>query len=176
MNLDEDNPCPHCGNIQTLTDRNDSEFKPVIPKDLQFDFHKEVEDQSNIFIAPTPQEVYGESDSSTDDSSLESPQSEGSPIRISQDIPLEPIIPTLDNVSLDPASQKEYFQLSIEFQIILNKASNYRQGVFRWNLLLPDRLQEYGLTEEAWQRIAAQGDADEKIQEHLNQLLQSISG
>ncbi|MHA2202726.1 MAG: hypothetical protein ACW991_03475 [Candidatus Hodarchaeales archaeon] len=181
--MDEDNPCPHCGNIETLTDRNDGEFKPVIPKDLQYDFHKEVGDQSNIFVAPTPQEIYGEGDSSTDDSLPGPPQSiqantqsEGSPTRISQDIPLEPLIPTLDNVSLDPASQKVYFQLSIEFQIILNKASNYRQGVFRWNLLLPDRLQEYGLTIEAWQKIAAKGDADEKIQEHLNQLLRSIFG
>jgi hypothetical protein len=202
MNLDEDNPCPHCGNIETLTDRTDDDFKPVIPEDLQFDFEKGAGAKNNVFVAPTLQEIYGRSDSPTDNglptppqpvqskfpkvSQLPPntypeglptpPQPENSPTRISQDIPLEPIFPTLENVSLDPASQKVYFQLSVEFQIILNKASNYRQGMFRWNLLLPDRLQEYGLTEEAWHTIAAQGDADERIQEHLNKILRGIFG
>jgi len=198
MKLDEDNPCPHCGNIETLTDRTDNDFKPVIPKNLQFDFKKGARAKDNIFIAPTPQEIYGEGNFSTNSDLPKPPQSEqsnsipegfpkpppgqangqpeSSPTRLSQDVPLDSIFPTLDNVSLDPASQKVYFQLSIEFQIILNKASNYRQGLFRWNLLLPERLQEYGLTEEAWRKIAAQGDADEKIQEQLNRMLKSIFG
>jgi hypothetical protein len=212
MNLDEDNPCPHCGNIETLTDRTDDDFKPVIPEDLQFDFKKGAGAKNNVFVAPTLQEIYGEPDSPTDTGLPRPPQpvqsknqselpkvsqlppnaypeglpappqpaqfeqTESSPTRISQDVPLESLFPTLENVSLDPASQKVYFQLSIEFQIILNKASNYRQGMFRWNLLLPDRLQEYGLTEEAWHIIAAQGDADERIQEHLNKILRAIFG
>ena len=213
MNLDEDNPCPHCGNIETLTDRTDKDFKPVIPQDLQFDFQKGVKAKSNVFISPTPQEIYGDSDSSTNEElpgppqpvqpnqsmELEGPprplesisypeglpippqpvhssKPESSPTPISQDVPLESLFPTLDDVSLDPASQKVYFQLSVEFQIILNKASNYRQGMYRWNLLLPDRLQEYGLTEEVWQMIAAQGDADEKIQEQLSKILRAIFG
>lgn len=199
MKLDEDNPCPHCGNIETLTERNDNEFKPVIPEDLQFDFRKGVGDKSNVFIAPTFQELYGKNGSfanketnshseglskplqpSESNSYREGmpipPQPENSPTHISQDIPLDSLFPILEDVSLDPASQKVYFQLSIEFQIILNKASNYRQGMYRWNLLLPDRLQEYGLTEEAWQMIAAQGDADEKIQEQLNKMLRAIFG
>ncbi|MFW9905557.1 MAG: hypothetical protein ACFFFH_14540 [Candidatus Thorarchaeota archaeon] len=194
MKLDEDNPCPHCGNIETLTERNNNDFKPVIPKDLQFDFKKGAGAKDNIFIVPSPQEIYGEGNISTNSDQPEPPQSssilegppappiednnqsENSPTRISQDIPLDPIFPTLENVSLDPASQKVYFQLSIEFQIILNKASNYRQGLFRWNLLLPDRLQEYGLTEEAWRKIATKGDADERIQEQLNRMLRSIFG
>ena len=179
MNLDEDNPCPHCGNIQTLTDRTEDDFKPIIPKDLQYDFRGEMGANSNIFIPPTPQEIHG------NESGLPKPPGMDTDLprppqpamkRISQDIPLDNIIPTIEDVSLDPASQKVYFQLSIEFQIILNKASNYRQGLFRWNLLLPDRLQEYGLTVEAWKGIAAQGDADERIQEQLNRLLRSIFG
>ncbi|MFX0015276.1 MAG: hypothetical protein ACFFB2_09250 [Promethearchaeota archaeon] len=174
MKLDEDNPCPHCGNIQTLTDRTDDEFQPVIPQDLQFDFHKDIGDQTNIFRVPTHQEIYDKT-SSKEGLPIPPPPT-SSPTRVSQDIPLESIFPTLDNVSLDPASQKVYFQLSVEFQIILNNASNYRQGLFRWNLLLPDRLQEYGLTEEAWHKIAAKGDGDEKIQEQLNRLLRSLFG
>ncbi len=189
MNLDEDNPCPHCGNIQTLTDRTEDDFKPIIPKDLQFNFREEMGANSNIFTPPTPQEIYGNESGlpkppgmNTD---LPKPPRTGTGLpmppqpamkRISQDIPLDNIIPTIEDVSLDPASQKVYFQLSIEFQIILNNASNYRQGLFRWNLLLPDRLQEYGLTVEAWKGIAAQGDADERIQEQLNRLLRSIFG
>ena len=187
MKLDEDNPCPHCGNFETLTDRTADDFKPVIPQDLQFDFKRGAGDKENIFVAPTPQEIYGEDSTKPPQSAQSSSvptgfpepppvQTESSPTRISQDIPLDSLFPTLDNVSLDPASQKVYFQLSIEFQIILNKASNYRQGLFRWNLLLPDRLQEYGLTEEAWHKIARLGDADEKIQEQLNQILRSVFG
>ncbi len=173
MKLDEDNPCPHCGNMETLTDRLEEDFRPVIPKDMQFDFHKEIGDDTNIYIAPTPQETYGtEGELPKPPEMQETPDL--APKRVSQDIPLEDIFPIIENVSLDPASQKVYFQLSIEFQLILNKASNYRQGLFRWNLLLPERLQEYGLTEEAWQKIAAMGDGDEKIQEQLNRLLKSI--
>ncbi|MFX0212202.1 MAG: hypothetical protein ACFFDT_39880, partial [Candidatus Hodarchaeota archaeon] len=123
MKLDEDNPCPHCGNMETLTDRTDEEFKPVIPKDLQFDFKKGAGAKDNIFIVPTPQELYGEGkisingdlpkslQSSLPEGQLAPPvqansQPENSPTRISQDIPLDTIIPTLENVSLDPASQK----------------------------------------------------------------------
>ncbi|MFX1283770.1 MAG: hypothetical protein ACFFB5_08945 [Promethearchaeota archaeon] len=175
MKLDEDNPCPHCGNTETLTDRSDKDFRPVIPRDLQFDFQKEIGDEENVFVAPTPQETYG-TERRLPKPPVMQETPDLAPKRVSQDIPLEEIFPTIENATLDPASQKVYFQLSIEFQIILNKASNYRQGLFRWNLLLPDRLQEYGLTEEAWHKIAAKGDGDEKIQEQLNRLLRSIFG
>lgn len=208
MKLDEDNPCPHCGNIETLTDRTEDEFKPIIPQELQYNFGKKETDSLNVYIPPTPQEMYGTHispsepqktvasplDSQETGLSLSESQKvvgppepqeteTGLPLppkvakkRMSQDIPLDSIIPTIDGVSLDPASQKVYFQLSIEFQIILNNASNYREGLSRWKVLLPDRLQNYGLTEDAWEKITQQGDTDEKIQEHLTNLIKVIFG
>jgi hypothetical protein len=166
--IDKDNPCPHCGNTESLTERTDDDFKPVIPEDLQYDFSKGGGNQNNRFIPMTPQEIYR----TTNLTNVDIPRT--APKRVSQDIPLESIIPTIENVSLDPASQKVYFQLSIEYQIILDKAPNYQEGVYRWNLLLPDRLQSYGLTEDAWHKISAIGDADDKIQEYLSHLLRRI--
>ncbi|MFX0086293.1 MAG: hypothetical protein ACFFAU_11475 [Candidatus Hodarchaeota archaeon] len=168
--IDKDNPCPHCGNTESLTERKEVDFKPVIPEDLQYDFKKGEEDLNNKFIPRTPKELYG----TINYSPFVLPKP--APKRVSQDIPLDSIIPTIDNVSLDPASQKVYFQLSIEYQIILDKAPNYQEGVYRWKLLLPDRLQSYGLTEDVWKRISAIGDLDDKIQEHLNYLLKKIFG
>lgn len=207
MKLDEDNPCPHCGNIQTLTDRKEDDFRPVIPEDVQYDFQKNIGDDSNIFIIPSPQESFRNDENSTkislitesepselpglpeppkmpdisdpeEAAELEEDVEKLKPVakRVSQDIPLEDILPIIENVSLDPASQKVYFQLSIEFQIILNNAPNYREGLYRWSLLLPERLQNYGLTEEAWGEIARQGDADAKIQENLTHLIKKIFG
>ncbi len=168
--IDKDNPCPHCGNTESLTERTETDIKPVIPEDLQYDFKKGEDDLNNKFIPRTLQEIYENINSSSIDLKRIAPK------RVSQDIPLDSIIPTIDNVSLDPASQKVYFQLSIEYQIILDKAPNYQEGVYRWNLLLPDRLQSYGLTEDAWKIISAIGDLDDKIQEHLSYLLKKIFG
>jgi hypothetical protein len=94
---------------------------------------------------------------------------------ISQNVPLDPVMPpALPNIALTPTEQKVYLQLSVEFHIILNKSKTYREGIYNWNLLLPDRLQTYGLTEEAWGRIAAIGDQDSNIQEQLTELLKKI--
>jgi hypothetical protein len=138
-------PCPHCGGAETLTDRKVTEIKPIIPEDIQYDFKKGEND-----FRPTP-------------------------VSLDVTLPLESIFPEISEpVGLDPASLKVYFQLSIEFQILLDKAPNYREGVYHWQLLLPDRLQEYGLTEDAWERISKVGDSDEVIQKHLNALIKQV--
>jgi hypothetical protein len=179
MKLDEDNPCPHCGASEILT--KDRDLKPVIPKELQYDFSKDVDDQSNKFIPPSVQENH----SSQNLELTENPDLRGTisdldndfnpaTKRVSQNLPLESLFPTIDDVDLDPASQRVYYQLSVEFQIILNKAGNYREGLYRWNLILPDRLQEYGLTKEAWEKICSIGDGDPRIQSQLNYLLGRI--
>ncbi len=170
--IDKDNPCPHCGITQSLTERTEEDFKPVIPEELQYRFDREGKDPGNKFIPKTAQEIYRTTPE--DKSSADLDQS--APKRVSQDIPLDPILPTIENASLDPASQKVYYQLSIEYQIILDRAPNYQEGVYRWSLLLPDRLQNYGLTEDAWQNISSTGDSDPKIQEHLGLILRKIFG
>jgi hypothetical protein len=174
MKLDEDNPCPHCGTNETLSDRTENDFKTVIPADLQYDWKKDFEDDTNVYRPPTPQEIYSPPKENTPKKSI--PVITPIPKRVSLDLPLNSVLQTVDHPRLDPASQKVYYQLSVEFQIILDKAPNYREGVFRWNLLLPDRLQTYGLTIDAWNRICRIGDSDSKIQEQLNQILKSLLG
>ena len=160
--IDEENPCTHCGNVASLTERTEKDFKPIIPKDLQYDFKGGVGDRENKFIPKTAQERY------------ETRKSETAQKRVSQNIPLDSILPTIENAVLDPASLKVYFQLSIEYQIILDKASNYQEGAYSWNMILPDRLQSYGLTEDTWDKISSIGDNDKAIQKHLSQLLKKI--
>lgn len=169
MKLDEDNPCPHCGSIETLSERTEKDFKAVIPADLQYDWQKDITDDSNVYRVPTPQEMYSPPKKRI---SVITPVQK----RVSLDLPLNSILQTVDHPTLDPASQKVYYQLSVEFQIILDKAPNYREGVYRWNLMLSDRLQEYGLTQDAWNRISSIGDTDPKIQEQLNEILKRLLG
>ncbi|MHA2225494.1 MAG: hypothetical protein ACXAC8_09840 [Candidatus Hodarchaeales archaeon] len=172
MKLDSENPCPHCGNKETLTERKESDFKAVIPKDLQFDFTREAEDRSNVYYDPTPQKRYDTNITSSATKSIK--KSLIAKKRISQNVPLESILPTISGVSLDPASLKVYLQLSLEYQIILNEAPNYREAVYRWNLILPDRLQHYGITVDTWEQIASKGDNDPKIQRKLTHIIKTI--
>ncbi|MHA2246953.1 MAG: hypothetical protein ACXADY_18555 [Candidatus Hodarchaeales archaeon] len=175
MKLDEDNPCPHCGNVETLTDRNEDDFQAIIPQNLQFDFKKEISDERNVFSANNQQEIDSNDVNSADIDLPEPPVIVAK--RISQDIPLESIMPKkLEGVSLDPASLRVYFQLSIEFQIILDKSANYRDGLYSWNLLLPERLQSYGLTNDSWKIISSVGDSDKEIQKHLTILIKKLFG
>jgi len=172
MRLDERNPCPHCGNKEALTKKN-IEVKPVIPVDLQHDFSKGI----------SPQDTSLDNTEFIDSIFPQTPDFFGylselgiKPKKVSQNLPLEPLFPPLEGASLDPASLKVYFQLSIEFQIILDKAPNYQEGALRWNMILPDRLQEYGLTEDAWNKISSLGDSDPLIQQRLSLLMKRVFG
>ncbi|MFX0207110.1 MAG: hypothetical protein ACFFDT_14065, partial [Candidatus Hodarchaeota archaeon] len=60
--------------------------------------------------------------------------------------------PFLPDIELSAIEQKIYFQLSIEYQIIINESKNLDEGMYNWNLLLPQRLQTYNLTQDAWNR------------------------
>ncbi|MHA1972520.1 MAG: hypothetical protein ACTSW1_05995 [Candidatus Hodarchaeales archaeon] len=177
MKLDEKNPCPHCGSTEALTKKN-IEVKPVIPKDLQYDFARDTQTSPGLYHPSVQKEIYETPFPKSSDlvGSLSELGIKQTPKRVSQNLPLESLFPDLKNVSLDPASLKVYFQLSIEFQIILDKALNYQEGMYRWNLLLPDRLQEYGLTLEAWEHISSLGDNDPVIQEQLNAIIKKIFG
>ncbi len=165
MNLDEENPCPHCGYTLTLTDREDGEIKQIIPNELQADFSKSLEEAelAHPFVLP-------QRDSSGDWESVPS-----TPLKLRQDLPLEGVFPpSLPDIPLSATEQKVYLQLSVEFHIIMDKAENYRAGLFNWTILLPERLHEYGLTRDAWDRIAAVGDNDEKLQMQLTSLLNKL--
>lgn len=107
---------------------------------------------------------------------MEHPKQQKSIIQLSTKLPLESIFPQPSLSShLTPTEQKIYLQLVIEFQIILNKAFSYHEGIYRWNLILDDRLQCYGLTREAWEHIAAKGDQDKLLQLQLHRLIQKIT-
>ncbi|MHA1214172.1 MAG: hypothetical protein ACTSPG_02685 [Candidatus Hodarchaeales archaeon] len=177
MKLDDKNPCPHCGCTEALTKKN-RKVKPVIPKELQYDFSQKIQTSLGLYHPSVKKDVYGTPFPKSSDlvGSLSELGVKQSPKRVSQNLPLESLFPDLQNVSLDPASLKVYFQLSIEFQIILDKASNYQEGMYRWNLLLPDRLQEYGLTMDTWEHISSLGDNDPVIQQQLNAIIKKIFG
>ncbi|MFX1513531.1 MAG: hypothetical protein ACFFCQ_13180 [Promethearchaeota archaeon] len=176
MKLDEDNPCPHCGNKLTLTDRNDGEIKPIIPEEFQADFTKplDLSERSLSDIDPFYLQAQKQTQTPTQDYNYNEPIC-STPLKLRQDLPLEAVLPpSLPDVPLTATEQKVYLQLSVEFHIIMDRAENYRTGLYNWNLILPERLQEYGLTNDAWERIAAIGDNDEKLQRQLNDLLQRL--
>lgn len=107
---------------------------------------------------------------------MEPPKQLKSKIQLSSQLPLENIFPQpILSSPLTPTEQKIYLQLIIEFQIILNNAFSYHEGVYLWNLILDDRLQCYGLIRDAWEHIAAQCDQDKLLQLQLHQLLQKIT-
>ena len=175
MKLDERNPCPHCGNAEALTKKN-IDVKPIIPKDLQHDFSKGITPQDTPFYKTDSNEISNSSFPQPDFSDyLSEIGVRPKPKKVSQNLPLEHLFPPpLEGASLDAASLKVYFQLSIEFQIILDKAQNYQEGALRWSIILPDRLQEYGLTEDSWQKISSLGDSDPIIQQQLSLLMKRI--
>ncbi|MFX1512186.1 MAG: hypothetical protein ACFFCQ_06340 [Promethearchaeota archaeon] len=82
--------------------------------------------------------------------------------------------PPISEIEISPTEQKIYFQLSIEYQIIISEASNYSEGIYNWNLILPQRLQAYGITQEVWEKIAAVADKNEIIQKNLNDLIDKL--
>ena len=69
---------------------------------------------------------------------------------------------------LTPTERKVYLKLSKEFQKVLDDAPSFQMGIYQWNLDLADRLQKYGLTNEAWEEIAFIGDNDDELQAELS--------
>ncbi len=152
--LEKGHPCPHCGNENTLTDRDEEEIKPIIPEEFQFDYTSGPVDYNQ----PPPL------------------QTESTPsLRIGNDIPLESFFPpSVPDSGLPAPEQKLYLQLSLEFRILIDRAPSYEEGMRNWSIVLPDRLQNYGLTRDAWDRIALVGDRDPKLQEQLKWLIRKI--
>lgn len=164
-------PCPHCGASESLIEREIGEIKAIIPEELQFNWEDTVyRDKSGKSIESNKRSVLPR------DNFYQISQSDYGPLRVSQQLPLESLFPpALTDVPMTATEQKVYLQLSIEFQIILDGAKNYQDGMYRWSLLLPDRLQEYGLTTDVWERIANFGDNDPRMQDTLNKILSKIS-
>lgn len=102
-------------------------------------------------------------------------QDQSPPIQLFTDLPLEFLFPNgVDDSILPITEQKLYLQLSLEFRIILDRSSSFHEGMQRWSIILPERLQNYGLTKDAWDRISAIGDRDSRLQEQLNGLILRI--
>ena len=97
-------------------------------------------------------------------------------IQLNSQLPLEKILPQpIVSSALTPTEQKIYLQQAIEFQIILSKVFSYQEGLYRWSLLLDDRLQYYGLTRDAWGDIVARGNQDRQLKTQLQTLSQKIT-
>ena len=151
--LEKGHPCPHCGNEDTLTDRSEKEYRSIFTTDI-----------SDTYSQPT-----------NSYSNFSDPSDSNSPIKLYTDLPLEFLFPQgTGNSQLPITEQKIYLQLSLEFRIILDKANNYQDGMKNWTVVLPERLQAYGLTREAWDRIASVADKDQGIQDYLKVLIRKI--
>ena len=83
--------------------------------------------------------------------------------------------PPVPNIGLSSTEQRVYLQLSLEFQIILDEAPSFQMGAYEWNLLLPSRLRDFALTEDAWEKLSAIGDNSDELQEQINQLVETLT-
>ncbi len=79
--------------------------------------------------------------------------------------------PTIENCELTPTEQRVYLQLSLEFSLILDEATSFQMGAYEWNLILPERLQTFALTADAWERLSTIGDSSEELQNQLTDLV-----
>ncbi|MFX0125370.1 MAG: hypothetical protein ACFFAE_17205 [Candidatus Hodarchaeota archaeon] len=82
--------------------------------------------------------------------------------------------PPIENNELSPTEQRVYLQLSLEFHKTLDEAPSFQMGAYQWNQALPEILQRYALTPDAWERISEIGDQNEEIQAQLNDLLEEM--
>jgi hypothetical protein len=82
--------------------------------------------------------------------------------------------PDLKKLDLTPTEQKLYLQLSLEYQIILDGAPSFQMGAYKWNKVLPQRLEMYGITSDEWERISEIGDSNDAIQDQLQQLAEKL--
>ena len=80
-------------------------------------------------------------------------------------------LPPLKSQSLSPTELKLYLRLSLEFQVVLDECPSFQMGAYKWNQILPERLQKYGLTADVWEYIATIGDNCDEIQAQLQDLL-----
>lgn len=78
------------------------------------------------------------------------------------------------HIELTPTEQKVYLQLSLEFQKALDTAPSFQIGAYKWNQTLPELIQRYALTPDAWERISEIGDQNEEIQAQLNEMIEKI--
>ncbi len=91
-------------------------------------------------------------------------------------MPLITSFPTpLEKCPLTATEQRVYLQLSLEFSLILDDAPSFQMGAYEWNLILPDRLQTFALSQEAWERLSSLGDEDEELQNQLADLIEQFN-
>lgn len=83
-------------------------------------------------------------------------------------------LPPLKLSNLTPTEQKLYLQLSLEYQIVMDHAPSFQMGAYKWNKLLPERLEMYGITFDEWERISTIGDDNDEIQDQLSVLVERL--
>lgn len=76
---------------------------------------------------------------------------------------------------LSPTEQRVYLQLSLEFSLILEEAPSFQMGAYQWNLILPDRLQTFAMTADAWERLSSLGDNNDELQNQLADLVDNYN-
>lgn len=72
--------------------------------------------------------------------------------------------------TLTETENKIYLLLSLIYEKIMDAEVSYQMGLFQWQKLKPEILQNMGLTDEIWTSLSDFGDQNEELQERLEAL------
>ena len=78
--------------------------------------------------------------------------------------------PNSEKRTLTETENKLYLVLSLIFEKIMDAEASYELGLYQWQKLRPEILQNIGLSDEFWTDISDFGDQDEELQERLENL------
>lgn len=163
--LEPGHPCPHCGNEDTINDRQEGDYKSIFSSEIDNNYSGDYESNYNSNYGNNQPNYNSNNNYSQNNAS----------VRLYNNLPLEFLFPYgVSQSTLPVTEQKVYLQLSLEYLIIMNKAPNFQDGQRNWFTVLPERLQFYGLSRDVWDRISHDGDRDLKLQEELKKLMKKI--
>ena len=72
--------------------------------------------------------------------------------------------------TLTETENKIYLLLSLIFEKIMDAEASYEMGLFQWQKLRPEILQNIGLTDDLWTELSDFGDQNDDLQERLGNL------
>ncbi|MFX0051517.1 MAG: hypothetical protein ACFE8U_09515 [Candidatus Hermodarchaeota archaeon] len=133
-------PCSHCGSEQSLADRKTSDFKPIIPVELQGDFEEPPEFITDPSYTPTPLSTESitkpvskppvpkeSSGSSSTPPIIHSSKSDVEPDILEGPPKMPPQVPTSSNSS--PMTEAHSISRVVEGMVTKTEETNYRTFV-----------------------------------------------
>ena len=83
-------------------------------------------------------------------------------------------LPPIKKLDLTPTEQKIYLRLAIEFKRLADGSENYLIAANKWSQSLSQRLAQFGITTDEWDRISAIGDNSTEIQDQVKDLIKQL--